>query len=174
MCCETSSLFVCMLSAHKTSQGSALAIARAHSTQPEHTKSPNSPRSSAHRAYICRKRRDPLALLFGATALRRGWASGREVPLSRVWACATPWSAVMYRESRCELFFVVCYARCKYCSGDGRLTHSLHVPRGSERDMEMGMSWATPISVRGEKRRGQSALPAPLASANFQTSFNLI
>ena len=81
----------------------------------------------------------------------------------------------MYRESRCELGFVVCYARCEYCSGDGRLlTQSLHVPRGSERDMEMGMSWATPISARVEKRRGQSALPAPLARANFQTSFNLI
>ena len=53
-------------------------------------------------------------------------------------------------------------------------SHSLHVPRGSERDMEMGMSWATPISARVEERRGQGALPAPLARANFQTSFNLI
>jgi len=36
----------------------------------------------------------------------------------------------------------------------------------------MGMSWATPISVGVEKRRGQNALPAPLARANFQTSLN--
>jgi len=39
--------------------------------------------------------------------------------------------------------------------------------------MEMGMNWATPMSVGVEKRRGQIALPAPLARANFQTSFNL-
>lgn len=30
------------------------------------------------------------------------------------------------------------------------------------------------VSARVEERRGQSALPAPLARANFQTSFNLI
>lgn len=163
-----------MLSAHNPSQHSALAIARAHSTQPAHTKSPNSPRSAAHRAYICRKKTGPLALSSGATALRRGWAGGREDPLSRVWVCATPWSAVCIASvavngiAPCVMRVASAVVVTVVCSVTARPTRAV---RGIWR-----WGWAGQRQLARELRSGgaRARCQHPLARANFQTSFNLI